>query len=1016
MEQLTAIEHATLSFYQWEERGRGYMVYPFPVALEPVLEPFIIQPYQAPPTNYKDPGERTSVFDALKGGVKSLLDPKKPVVIPNEEERTYSYPNKPIPFTNNQALVGYRVSAPHGFEVHLEESLRFLNMLSYSQAPFSFEIIGTTEKIDIQYVVREYDSGNFLSQFRSYFPNVAIEEVQASDLPFVQDHDLAIVDMGLQKEFMCPINTVQRFAPDPLIGIMASLEQLQYDEVGMIQILFRGSINAWASTITEAVSDGSGGSFFEDAPEFVKLAQEKTSSPLYGCVVRVIGQGNVNWRSEQIASDMFRNISATTRSQNNQLIALSNKGYLYQQHVNNVYQRQSNRLGMLLNSNELISLVHIPSASVTSQKLSRQAVKSKLAPKELLKGKYLLGTNTHLGQSHSIYLGDEYKKRHIYCIGNTGQGKSTLIVNMLLNDCEVGNGCALFDPHGDVVDDLVSRIPNHRRKDVILFDPSDTEYPIGFNLLEAKTDIERIVLSSDLVEVFKARSTSWGDQMTSVLSNAINAFLENEQGGTLLELRRFLLDAKFRAKYLNNVQDYSIRSYWEHDFKQLRKGAISPLLTRLDTFLRPRIVRNMMAQKKGIDFGEVMNGKKILLVKLSQGLIGEENSYLLGTLILSKLQQAAQARANLSKEQRNPYYVYIDEFHNFITPSMTQILSGARKYGLGLFLANQQISQLSSVSSAVADSVLSNPAVRMCFRVGDNDARTLAQGFSYYEQQDLQNLSRGQCIVRVGSNTNDFNLVTNMFEEAPHADASRSEIVSVTRNNYASTKEEVEQIVQEISQFKLPVETKQTTTEIPEKQSYQPKEILPTKKVLETINEPDDFQEQADKYVQHHEEQREQKEHQYLQEYLSRLAQQRGCKTQVEVPTNDGGRIDLLVEKDDIQIAVEISVTNTVDYEVQNLKKCIKAGFAHILMLCKSDAHLRNIRLKAQEVLNEKKFKMIEFAHPDSFVEYIETKTAKNTSTEKRVRGYRVKANYNTSTNLDAKKQELKKIILKKKI
>ena len=551
MEGLTAIEQVTYTFYEWEERGRGYRVYPFPVSLEPVIEWFNPSIPQLEPIIYKDPGERTSLFDTLKKGAKSLLDSKAPVKREQVEEATYIYPDRPVPFDHTKVpLKAYRISVPKGFIVAYDTSLRLLNMLSYSFSLFSFEIIGKHDEIYFQFVMRQPDSSNFISQFRSYFPDVAIQEANAKDLPFNPDVDLAIVDMGLSQEFMRPIATSQNFNTDPFIGILAAMEQLQYEEYGMMQVLFRGSINKWGSVINEAVSDGQGGSFFSDAPEMVHLAKEKTQSPIYACVARVIGQGNIDWRSEQIATELLRNISASTRSQNNQLAALPNKGYAYDQHVINLYARQSNRLGMILNSHELLSLVHIPSSSVTSQKLNRQAIKSKLAPKELLKGKYYVGTNSHLGQSRPIYLDDEHKKRHIYCIGNTGQGKSTLIVNMLLNDCIAGNGCALFDPHGDVVDDVVARIPKERRKDVILFDPSDTEYPLGFNLLEAKTDIEKIVLSSDLVEVFKSRSTSWGDQMTSVLSNTINTFLENDQGGTLLELRRFLLDAKFRQSYL----------------------------------------------------------------------------------------------------------------------------------------------------------------------------------------------------------------------------------------------------------------------------------------------------------------------------------------------------------------------------------------------------------------------------------------------------------------------------------
>ena len=190
----------------------------------------------------------------------------------------------------------------------------------------------------------------------------------------------------------------------------------------------------------------------------------------------------------------------------------------------------------------------------------------------------------------------------------------------------------------------------------------------------------------------------------------------------------------------------------------LKKGGLGPLLTRLDTFIRPKTIRYILSQKQGLDFNEVVNDRKILLVKLSQGLIGEENSYLLGTLILSKIYQIAQARQLLPKEARHPFYIYLDEFQNFITPSINSILSGARKYGTGLVLAHQEFSQIND--TVIGNSVLSNSNIRICFRLGDFDAKKLESGFSYFDSNDLQNLNIGEAIVRVGKNTDDFSLRT----------------------------------------------------------------------------------------------------------------------------------------------------------------------------------------------------------------------------------------------------------------
>jgi len=383
--------------------------------------------------------------------------------------------------------------------------------------------------------------------------------------------------------------------------------------------------------------------------------------------------------------------------------------------------------------------------------------------------------------------------RHTHIIGSTGVGKSTLIANMIIEDMNSGNGCALFDPHGDIVEDILLRIPEHRKKDVIVIDPSDNEYSIGFNLLSATTESEKIVLSSDLVSSFKRHATAWGDNMSAVLSNAINTFLESDKGGTLIELKRFLLEDAFRKEFLLSVEDPSIHYYWNNEYYMVKKG-IAPLLTRIDTFLRPKLIRYMLVQNEGVDFAECIKKKKIVLLKLSQGLIGEENSFLLGSLFLSKFNQAAQGRQALAKSQRHPYYIYLDEFQNFITPSITSILSGARKYGLGLVLAHQELAQIDD--SKVLNSVISNPYIRMCFRLGDSDAKRLESGFSGFEQSDLQSLEIGKAIMRVGSSNNDFNITTSLLSQvSSNSKNIREYIIQNTRDNYSKPKSELNEII-----------------------------------------------------------------------------------------------------------------------------------------------------------------------------------------------------------------------------
>jgi hypothetical protein len=332
---------------------------------------------------------------------------------------------------------------------------------------------------------------------------------------------------------------------------------------------------------------------------------------------------------------------------------------------------------------------------------------------------------------------------------------------MIVQDMRNGEGLAVLDPHGDLIDEILGHVPEERIADVVLLDPSDEDFPIAFNILSAHSELEKNLLASDLVSVFRRLSTSFGDQMNTVLANAIIAFLESSERGTLSDLRRFLVEPNFRERFLETVRDPEIVYYWQKEFPLLGGRPQGPILTRLDTFLRPKVIRHMVSQKENrIDFSTIMNSRKILLAKLAQGLIGEENSYLLGTLIVSKLNQMAMSRQSMATSERKDFYLYVDEFHNFVTPSMAAILAGARKYHLGLVLAHQELQQLSNRDNDVASAVISNPYTRVCFRLGDFDAKKLEDGFSFFSAKELQNLGVGEAICRMERAEYDFNLKT----------------------------------------------------------------------------------------------------------------------------------------------------------------------------------------------------------------------------------------------------------------
>jgi len=291
------------------------------------------------------------------------------------------------------------------------------------------------------------------------------------------------------------------------------------------------------------------------------------------------------------------------------------------------------------------------------------------------------------------------RRGHIYIIGKTGTGKSTLIENMAISDIKNGNGLALIDPHGDLAEDLLNFVPKKRIADVIYFNPADLEYPIAFNPLEKVPQDFRHLVVSGLLSVFKKIWPEfWGPRLEHILRHSLFTLLECPQS-TLLDLPRLLTDKEFRKAILKHLISKPVKEFWLYEFEKysawLRSEAISPILNKMGQFLTNLPLRNIVGQKENtFDLRKVMDEGKILIVNLAKGKIGEENSHLLGAMIVTKIQLSALSRVDLKEEKRAPFYLYVDELHNFITLSFADILSEARKYGLNLILAHQYIEQV----------------------------------------------------------------------------------------------------------------------------------------------------------------------------------------------------------------------------------------------------------------------------------------------------------------------------------
>jgi hypothetical protein len=955
----------TAQFYEWEKRGRGYAVYDTPVRLEPYFVPFFGHFIDQP---YIDDGKQHT----LMSKVKRFFVPDHTVTIPEiAKDIPVAYPDDEI----EPALSLFSLTLPKGYQAKTDTMEHCVVMLSKCGTPVSFELVASANDIQIAVVCREAAASFVYTQLATYFPECSVRETQTDA---VLEIILAMqpaytVDFGLAEEFMRPLAAPTNAAHDPYTPLFGVFDRLCDDEHIVLQVLFSGTRFSWGESINTAVSDGRGSSFFFDALEMPALAKEKISRPLMAATVRIACFAEtLNDAGELLQHSALALIHAST-SAYNRLVPLGDAEYGVEDRLIDIMWRQTRRVGMLINSRELANLAHVPSATL-SKKLVKNTRNTKQAPAYLHDEAYILGINEHQGHSVEVGISTEQRLKHLHIIGATGTGKSTLLQSLVYQDIISNIGCCVLDPHGDLIDSILKIIPEDRIADVVLIDPSDSLHPVGFNILCAQTELERELLASDLVALFKRFSTSWGDQLHSVLANAIMAFLYNTKIGHLGDLRKFLIEPAFRNTILGSCTDPDLIYYWHKEYPLLKTSSIGSILTRLDSFLRPKAIRHMLCQPQSLDMSALMDGNKIVLVKLSQGLIGEENSYLLGAFIVAKLQQAAMARQQQAAATRTPFFCYMDEFQHFITPSLQTMLSGARKYGLGLVCVHQDMQQ---VQGDIAAALMSNVGTRVCFRVSDTDAKRLQEGFSGFCAEDLQNLGIGEAIARVNTANADFNLAVVPLEY--DGEDNSDDIIATSRNLYSVP----------IQQSIVPLEP--VLLKAPAMQENPP----PAKPIANAEPAPS-----VDTV----------REHRYLQTFVKTLAEQHGYKANIEVPTKDGkGHIDVLLEKGDETIAVEISVS-TADWELHNMQKCLAEQHSKIVACATNTKKLEQLRQKMDATLTLDEVSRIVLVTPDQLPSLF-ARVQQPGETVTTMKGYRVKVRHDESKPQSSTEDIIKRII-----
>lgn len=661
-------------------------------------------------------------------------------------------------------------------------------------------ICGWTEPyVKTQFVAQQSDAKQVAHQLLAQYPNSAVlalddGDSESEDWDIVGDVNNAdgfAGTLALRYPYCHTLRVFTKLDPDPLGVILAAMDQLGRREWALIQILFQPVTQPWAETLREAMNNPYSGKFwFHDVTP--RILDDKFSDPLFAVSVRLTARTRDTYKHLQGWAEQF-----ASPPQGFDFLLDDDEA---ESMAEAIQYRCTFRPGMLLNIGELASLVHLPGESIVSERLRR--VKTRTRPAGDTKasdGSVLLGDNVHRGITKPALISSDLRPRHCYIAGASGTGKSTLLLNMILQDIAAGQGVGVLDPHGDLIHDILQRIPQERIDDVVLFDPTDGQFPVALNILEASDENERErIVAETVMSLERYFPSSWGPRLERILTFTLYSVLDAIPGATLADVERMLTDNRFREDTILKIKDTRFADFWNTQFCFMPKNAVDPVLNKLSVFLLNRTVRNIICQRhSAIDFDSVLNDGKILLANLSTGRLTEKIAGTLGSFLVTKIVNAAFRRARLPESERREFFLYVDEFQNLASLSVgfERILAEARKVKLVLTAANQFLSQ---ISPSVRQAVFGTVGTSIIYRLGVEDAHSVARELGSFTAEEILNLEVGHAFVRSGSSANAFNLQSRHKPELAQVDPT-SRIQAMTRMRYARSLADVEAELEHIS-------------------------------------------------------------------------------------------------------------------------------------------------------------------------------------------------------------------------
>lgn len=650
----------------------------------------------------------------------------------------------------------------------LRKSGKFANL--QPQQHISFELVGKPG--DIRYYIHVPKKLRDLveKQINGAYPDADITVVDESDVKqkgvigneyniFSEDGKVAFASWRPKGPSYQPMKIFKDMAVDGMSLLTSTLAKMQEGEGAAIQVMIAAADGKWKKTgrahigkVKKAESNPEKASYSAD-PKELEGIENKISKAGFDVVVRAVvcsstmeaAKGHLDNIGSALA--MFGGTNSLTKNKH-RFKGLFMQDFIYR------YWPMYKGTGVM-SSEELATIYHFPNKQVTTPGIFWLTSKRAPAPTQIPDKGLYVGRSTFRGLSRPVYMLQEDRARHMYIIGKTGTGKSQFLKQMIVQDVENGEGLCVIDPHGDLIEEILLRVPPNRAEDVIIFDPSDTQRPMGINIMEAYTEEQKHYMVSSIIGLFYKlydpnKTGIVGPRLEHGIRNAMLTVMA-EPGNTFIEVQRALTDNNFVQELLPKVTDPIIKRYWTDQIAQTsdfhKSEVLDYIVSKFGRFVTNKLMRNIIGQSKSsFDFRKIMDEKKILLVNLSKGKVGEENSQFLGLILVPKLLTAAMSRQDIPYEQRQDFYLYVDEFQNFATPDFAAILSEARKYKLNLIVANQFTGQM---EDEVKNAIFGNVGTITSFRVGVQDANFLQHEFQpTFAEADLINVDRFNAYIR----------------------------------------------------------------------------------------------------------------------------------------------------------------------------------------------------------------------------------------------------------------------------